>query len=122
MGKDVDINNKITRCIVILGVMFVISCMLLMILAALLFKCGLTEGQMTIAIIGVYIITTFIGGVLIGKYNKVKKYIWGLIIGLSYYVVLMIVTLVVNKGLADYNIVTTMILCLCSGMLGGMLS
>ncbi len=122
MGKDVDINNKITRCIVILGVMFVISCTLLMILAALLFKWGLTEGQMTIAIIGVYIITTFIGGVLIGKYNKVKKYIWGLIIGLSYYVVLMIVTLVVNKGLADYNIVTTMILCLCSGMLGGMLS
>lgn len=122
MRKDVDINKKIIGCVVILGVMFVISCILLMILAALLFKWGLTEGQMAIAIIGIYIITTFIGGILIGKYNKAKKYIWGLIIGLSYYVVLMIVTLIANKGLVDYNIVTTMILCLCSGMLGGMFS
>lgn len=122
MRKDVDINKKIIGCVVILGVMFVISCILLMILVALLFKWGLTEGQMAIAIIGIYIITTFIGGILIGKYNKAKKYIWGLIIGLSYYVVLMIVTLIANKGLVDYNIVTTMILCLCSGMLGGMFS
>lgn len=122
MRKDVELRGQIGKGIRILGLMFIISSVLLMILSALLYRWELAEGHIAIGIIAIYIISSFIGGFLIGKCNKVKKYIWGFVMGLSYYIVLMIITLVINKGMSDYNIVTSMIMCMCSGMLGGMIS
>ena len=59
-----------------------------------------------------------------GKRAGTKKYLWGLVQGCLYFVVLLLVTLAVKHTISDFgsNLVTTFLLCAGSGMLGGMLA
>lgn len=101
---------------------YLVTGILLLVLAALLYKFDLGQSKVSIGIIIIYIIANFIGGFSIGKTMKQKKYIWGMLLGILYVAVLFIITLGVYRALNDENIVTTLILCICSGTIGGMLS
>ena len=80
--------------------------------------------MVSICIIGIYIVVTFAAGLLAGKREGKRKFLWGLAMGTAYYVILVIVSLIVNRGLQDVagNMVTVFFLCAGSGMLGGMIS
>ncbi len=97
---------------------------LLLILAALLYKMQLSEQIVSIGIILIYVISTLVSGMIAGKRAGNRKYLWGLVQGCLYFVVLGIVTLLVKHTLSDFgsNLVTTFLLCGGSGMLGGMLA
>lgn len=103
---------------------YVITGMLLMILALLLYKINLDEQKVTIGIIATYIISTFVGGFIMGKLVEKQKFIWGLVLGVIYFLLLFIVSFMVNHKLQSNgaNLVTTFFLCAGGGMLGGMLS
>ncbi len=107
-----------------LFVMFVISGLLLVLLAFLLHRFQLSEGIVRGAIVGVYIISGFIGGFFLGKKRKTKKYLWGFVGGVCYFLILFAFSFFFKKGL-DFNVtkmLTSFILCSASGMAGGMLS
>ena len=57
-----------------------------------------------------------------GKMMKNKKFLWGILVGLLYFGIMLLVSLAVNRQLDQTaaNFVTTMALCLLGGMLGGM--
>jgi len=97
---------------------------LLVVLAALLYKMQLSEQIVSIGIIAIYVIATLISGRIAGKRAGEKKYLWGLMQGCLYFVVLILVTLLVKHSVSDFgsNFVTTFLLCAGSGMLGGMLA
>lgn len=112
---------------------FVIKCMLgayvltaglLLLLAFMLYRFGLSEKVVSVCIIAIYILVTFFAGLLAGKREGKRKYLWGLAMGALYFGVLVVVSLVVNKGLEDIagNMMTVFFLCVGSGMLGGMIS
>ena len=114
-------------------VIFIIKCMLgayiltaglLLLLAFMLYRFGLSEKVVSICIIAVYIIVTFLAGLLAGKREGRKKFLWGLMMGVLYFGILVAVSLVVNRGLEDVagNLITVFFLCAGSGMLGGMVS
>ena len=104
--------------------MYVITGLLLVVLAALLGRVEMSDAAVSIGIIATYIVSCFAGGFLIGKKKKVKKYLWGLCVGASYFVVLLLGNLAVNRGLDGQlvHMLTTAVLCILSGMAGGMLS
>ena len=56
--------------------------------------------------------------------KKEKKYLWGLLMGIVYYLILLILSLAVQKSLGSGagEIITIFILCAAGGTLGGMLS
>ena len=56
---------------------YVLTLLLLCLLALLLYKLHLTEGMVTIAISAIYVITTFMAGFLAGKKMKTQKFLWG---------------------------------------------
>lgn len=123
--RDAKANqNLMTAIFVSVFVMFVISGVLLLLLALLLYKMQLTESTVKIGIIIIYIITGAAGGFLAGKMIKRQKYLWGLAAGVLYYLMLFIVSVVVKGGfeLDIAKIVTTMVICVASGMVGGMIS
>ena len=95
-----------------------------MLLAFMLYRFGLSEKVVSICIIAVYIIVTFLAGLLAGKREGRKKFLWGLMMGVLYFGILVAVSLVVNRGLEDVagNMMTVFFLCAGSGMLGGMVS
>ena len=102
----------------------VVSFLVLLILALLLYKVKLSEQIVSAGIIITYALSGFVGGFLAGKRMKQKRYIWGLLMGVTYFLVLLLVSVVVNgpmKEVAD-SLLTTLILCSAGGMLGGMLS
>ena len=103
---------------------YVLTAVLLLLLAFLVYRMGLTEGIVSIVIIFVYILSCFIAGFTAGKQIGVKKYVWGFVLGGTYFLVLMCVSLMVNHSLKDVstNFFTVFVLCTGSGMLGGMVS
>lgn len=115
------------------GVIFMLKCLLisyvltaglLLLLALMLYRFGLKENIVNICIIAIYIIVTFLAGMMVGKRVQSRRFLWGLLIGVLYFVVLAGVSFVVNRSIQEVanNFVTVFLLCAGSGMLGGMVS
>lgn len=114
-------------------VLFLLKCLLfayaltgvlLMLLSLLLYKAGLGEKTVPIAIIVIYVASTFLAGFLAGKRMKNRKFIWGLLEGAAYFLILAVISLAAgeNTVTAGSSFFTTLVLCSGGGMLGGMLS
>lgn len=114
-------------------IIFVMKCMLfaylltaglLLLLALMLYRFGLSEKAVSVCIIIIYIAVTFLAGFIAGKKAGEKKFLWGLVMGSIYFLILTAVSFIVNKGAVQDmgNLCTVFLLCGGSGMLGGMLS
>lgn len=124
MGKKEIYLEKvifITKCML---AAYILTAGLLLLLAFMLYRFRLSEKVVSLCIIGIYIAVTFAIGLLAGKRAGKKKFLWGLAMGVAYYVILVIVSLIVNRGPQDIagNMLTVFVLCAGSGMLGGMIS
>lgn len=106
----------------ILLLMYVITGVMLLALTALLSKLQLTESAVSIGIVAIYVISGFVGGLLAGKKMKSRKFLWGMIMGAAYFLILVIGSMVFHKGLdmEASRFATTLVLCIASGMVGGM--
>ncbi len=124
MGKKNIYMEKvvfITKCML---AAYILTAALLLLLAFLLYRFGLSEKVVSLCIIGIYIAVTFAAGFLSGRRAGRRKFLWGLAMGTAYYAILVIVSLIVNRGIQDVagSMVTVFFLCAGSGMLGGMIS
>ena len=105
-------------------VSYIITGVLLVVLAMLLYRLELNEKTVSASIVAIYVLSTLAGGFILGKLMKVKRYIWGLGLGVVYFALLLLITLGVYRGLNGdgANLLTTFILCAGGGMAGGMIS
>lgn len=103
---------------------YLLTAGLLLFLALMLYRFELSEKVVSISIIVIYIVVTFLAGFIAGKRAGEKKFLWGLAMGCLYFAILTVVSLIVNKGIEDasVNLATVFLLCGGSGMLGGMIS
>lgn len=111
----------ITKCML---TAYILTAGLLLLLAFMLYRFGLSEKVVSICIIAIYIAVTFLAGLIAGKKAGKRKFLWGLAMGITYYAILVIVSMIVNRGAeaVSGNMVTVFFLCAGSGMMGGMLS
>lgn len=117
-------DKKFLSALLILVLSYVLTACLLLLLAFILYKFRISESIVNIAVIVIYISVTFAAGFIAGKYYKVKKFLWGLVLGSVYFLILVLVSLLggVSDTVIGSGVVTTWILCAGGGMLGGMLS
>lgn len=103
---------------------YVVTGILLLILAVLLYKAGLSEENVNAGILLIYVTSTFSGGFVIGKLTGQKKFLWGLISGVLYFVLLLLISFGIYHTLqgAPTETAAAFILCAGGGMLGGMIS
>ena len=101
---------------------YVISGILLLLLAFFLYRFQLNESVVKIGIIIVYMVSTFAIGFLAGKKAKNKKFLWGFLMGVGYYLVLALMSLIMHSAGSGVELATTFLLCAGGGTLGGMLS
>ena len=118
MGKSVKSLGKI------LLLMYAVTALLLFLLAVLVQQFGWEQGAISIGISIVYVISCFLGGFLTGKVQKTKKFIWGILTGLMYLMIMLVITLIVKHGFHSTMsaFVINLMLCLGGGMIGGMVS
>ena len=60
---------------------YILTAGLLLLLALMLYRFGLSEKTVSICIIVIYIVVTFLAGLLAGKRMGEKKFLWGLGMG-----------------------------------------
>ena len=68
---------------------YIVTGILLVILALLLYKAGLSEEMVNAGILLIYVISTFSGGFIMGKLTGNRKFLWGLAAGTLYFVLLL---------------------------------
>ena len=101
---------------------YILTAALLMLLALLLYKVGLPEGIVSIVISAIYVAATFAAGFVAGRKLKTRKFLWGMLMGIAYFLVLAVISLMINQsveGLGN-SFLTTLTLCAAGGTLGGM--
>ena len=124
MLKKFNLSSRITFLLKSLLISYLLTTGLLLLLAFFLYRFELSEKIVSICIIIIYIIVTFLAGFIAGKREGNRKFLWGLLIGVLYFTILVVVSLIVNHGMNEVsgNFFTVLLLCGGSGMLGGMIS
>ena len=105
-------------------VSYIVTGVLLLVLAMLLYKFELDEKTVSAGIVAIYVASTLIGGLVLGKMAKVRRFLWGLGLGIAYFALLLLITLGVYHTLEGngINVMTAFVLWAGGGMTGGMIS
>lgn len=102
---------------------YVTSCVMLLSISFLLYKFDISEQAVEAGIIITYILSAFIGGFLAGKQRKVRRFLWGALIGVLYVVFLILISIgVYRSSFVGTELAVAFGVCLAGGTVGGMLS
>ena len=119
-------NNTITLAtfLIFLLAAYLITFAGLLLLALLLYKIPFSDSAVNIGVVIIYTLSTFLASFLCGKKVKQKKFMWGLLLGIAYFLVLLLISFITNQsvGTLGSNALTAFIICAGAGTLGGMLA
>lgn len=123
MVKAMRQNTAVSALLKGLLFSYIITAFILLLLSLLMLKLELPSIVISIGINAAYIASSFVGGLFAGKKMEQKKFLWGLLMGIAYFVILMLVSLMMNNTspLPLGSLLIVFIICSISGMLGGML-
>lgn len=123
-GGRQGIEEIVLRMVKSLLCAYIVTGIMLLVLTLLLYKVGLSEENVNAGIILIYVISTFAGGFVAGKLAGMKKFLWGLLVGILYFVLLLLISLGIYHSLQSepVSLLTTFLLCAGGGMLGGMIA
>ena len=124
MNKTIKENGTII--ILLKGALFsyIITAFILLLLSFLMLKLDLSGTVIGVGINMAYILSAFVGGFFVGKKAKQQKFLWGLLMGVFYFVIFLMITLFMSRvnPLNLGGLFSVFLMCGFSGMLGGMLS
>ena len=117
-------NQKIIWLLKALLFSYVVTGISLLLLSVLLYKFEWNEHLVSAAIVAVYVLSTIVGGIVIGKRVRTRRFFWGLLLGNLYFILLLVITIILYRSLSGngLNMLTAWILCTGGGMTGGMIS
>ena len=103
---------------------YILTGIMLLLLAFIMLKIGPESDVIHMGIVFSYIFSSFVGGFFMGKQIKVKRFLWGVLLGVSYFIVIFLISMLLNKNMLEQGmeLVTVFAMCGLGGMLGGMLS
>ena len=88
---------KILNMIKTIAVIYVITAIILLGLSFGLYKFNLSEWQIKAGIIITYIISSAVGGFMIGSRQKNKRLLWGALTGFLYFMILALISFIVGN-------------------------
>lgn len=119
-----EVGEKVMQMLKCLLASYIVTGLLLLGLTFLVYKFELNEQVVLGSVVAIYVVSTFVGGFIIGKLMPRRKFLWGMILGLTYFALLLLISYGVYRefNTNGLNVITTVLLCVGGGMLGGMLS
>jgi putative membrane protein (TIGR04086 family) len=110
--------------VVVLALMFLVSAGVLTLVAWFMLHGHMTTGIISGGVIGTYVISCLFGGFLMGHHMGKHKFLWGMMVAVCYFFVLLMSGKIRYSISFDFNLQTmgSFLICLVSGMLGGMLA
>lgn len=124
MEKHTKSDTKTVLMLKALLAAYMLTGLLLLVLAGLLYKMNLDEQKTAFGIIAIYVLATFAGGMIAGKLAGQRKFLWGSLLGVCYFLLLGLISFGVFRSFqgSAADIVTAFLLCAGGGMAGGMVS
>lgn len=117
-------GKGVARALKGLTAAFLTTVILLLLFAFLLLKLQLDAEKTEIGIMVIYVVSCFLGGWYCGRKAERRKFLWGLLAGALYFLLLLAVS-----GIGETapqpdltRSISTLALCSGGGMLGGMLA
>lgn len=103
---------------------YIVSALMLVVLAFAAYKTGMNENVVTIGICMVYFISSMAAGLMAGVKSHTRIAVMGIMAGAVYYAVILLTSFILNKGIASDTqaILTGMALSVCGGFAGGFLA
>ena len=116
-------KNVIAFFVILMG-MLVISAVILAVISAVMLNGHMNPGFISGGVIAAYVISSLIGGFCIGQIRGKQKFLWGALMGLGYFLVLLLVgNVIYHQGLTmNFQTISSGIICVVAGMIGGMLA
>ena len=111
--ENMQKNIKVIWWIKSLLASYIVTGILLLVLTFFMYKFELNEKIVSAAIVGIYVVSTLIGGMIIGKLTKSKRYLWGMVLGIIYFVLLLLITLGVYRTLNETVLVLSITDTMC---------
>lgn len=107
-----------------LFISYLLSGILLLVMSFALYKLKLKEDQINTAVYAVYVIACLTGGILSGKALLTRRFFWGLLTGLLYFLVLFAASWIMKQGAQPdtARMLTVLACCAAGGTIGGMIS
>ena len=122
MGRAVimKIKNLLKSLLVAYG----LTGVFLLILSFLVFRLDLGAAPVAAGIVAVYVVSCLAGGFMAGRLMRRDKYLWGLFVGLAYFLLLVFASFMAQRrwDMSFSHLITTFCMCLGGGALGGMLA
>ena len=117
-------SMKVLEVIKSLAASYIFTGVALAALAFVVYKWSLGETVVNIVILAVYVLASFLGGLITGKRVKERKFFWGLLLGGLYILIIYGVSMIMSASLDMISTasIAACLLCLGGGMLGGMVS
>lgn len=121
--KNAFSTERLVALLKCLMAAYLITGVLLLLVAGLLYKFSIGENIVDISIIVIYCVSSLLAGLFFSKGAANRRFLWGMLAGAAYFLVICAVSAVAdpNFALVSNASITTLLICLGSGMLGGML-
>ncbi len=112
--------SRILNVVKTIVISYALTCVILLALSFGVYKFDLSDWQITTGIIITYIAASFIGGFIIATREKNRRILWGMGVGLIYFLILAVASIAVNKGIAidTTEAVRALLICAVSGAAG----
>lgn len=106
----------------VLAAMVGVTAILLLILSFIFYKMNLSEMGIAVGIVFIYVVANFVGGFIMGKIKEEKKYRWGILVGIMFFVMLSLVSFIMTGQLYGSGVkaMWALLSCVGGGMVGGM--
>ncbi len=117
-------HRTLIRICQALIISYLVTAFFVLVYALAVWKLDISKSILKGAVIFLYIISAAIGGLYIGKKQKEKKFLWGMLTGCLYFLILFMIT-VLSEGFSGHfgmHFFTTLFICAMSGTLGGMVA
>lgn len=116
--------SKIVRIVKALIASYIAMGILLLILTLVLYKFKISNSQIYIGVVITYLLSNFFGGFVIGKIANKRKFIWGAVLGICFFIVLAIISFITTQNFFEggSNAIIALVASVVGGMIGGMVS
>lgn len=102
---------------------YMVTTVLLFLLAFAVFKLKWNEKSTWISLYGIYLLSSMVGGYYLGKKREKRRFLWGLLAGGIYELVLLLMAIGVYQTIGSLGRLGMQLgLCLLGGMIGAIVS
>ena len=103
---------------------YIVTGILLCILAFIMYQSNAGAKIANLGITLTYILASILAGMLVGNKMKKRKFLWGLLVGMLYFLILTFISVIFQENLKIFSAerITAFFLRIAGGTLGGMLA